>query len=610
MIRLEPLRTGGVWLFVAVWHIGFVSYGHLPARDARADTDQSTQRMWTTGDAENLYLLWGESREEKAGFNIFHRQKAKGRFLPGPWYAGQPLTVGVRDHRVWVFLAQGGCQSYDLNSTHTEPRLPAGLQAISCAGSPQGLVVLAQARQELTVKVSSDLTAAVGPAVPAVQLPETQKAPNADHRKQEGADGIVSGQAAGVIALQRGDLVALAFRAGVENQWVSLHLEPLAIRHWYEPAIGSADGVVHVFGMGRLAGDRGGRDASLLHCRLEKGRWSQPRRVAIDHVTGFKVITVNRQLRLITAVGSKKESPDENAPPATANHYRLGLYSQQTWLLSEPLEKAPGVALTGPIHELAFAPLDQNIAVFQQDEGDVIRFRAYSSQGALLANLAETISLKDLPEESLFSRLLDPRIEMFVLMCVLMLLFWRREEAFSRIPAIENEIQLAPLWRRGAAFLLDVFPAACLSLPIMVKLFPEMVSDPAFSQTVFQSLSSENGDPAIEPYIIASFFCLSWTLVVYLTVCEVFFATTPGKRVLSIRVIDHQGRRPGVRQAVTRNVIRLLEWYGNLIFIVLVLLFFTNKRQRLGDLLARTLVVMKHRPPPKQPENQSDSPSE
>ena len=49
--------------------------------------------------------------------------------------------------------------------------------------------------------------------------------------------------------------------------------------------------------------------------------------------------------------------------------------------------------------------------------------------------------------------------------------------------------------------------------------------------------------------------------------------------------------------------------YFDLFFVVLVLLFFTNKRQRLGDLMARTIVVMKNPQPPKQQENQEDSPS-
>ena len=143
----------------------------------------------------------------------------------------------------------------------------------------------------------------------------------------------------------------------------------------------------------------------------------------------------------------------------------------------------------------------------------------------------------------------------------------------------------------------------------MAKLFPEIMADPMFSETMLQGWDSENGDPAVQKYSIAWFFCLSWTLVAYLTVCEVFFSTTPGKKALQIKVVNHEGQRPSIRQALTRNLIRVIELYGNLIFVVLVLLFFTHKRQRLGDLMARTMVVMKNPHPSKPQEDQEDSPS-
>ncbi|MCH9022390.1 MAG: RDD family protein, partial [Planctomycetes bacterium] len=172
---------------------------------------------------------------------------------------------------------------------------------------------------------------------------------------------------------------------------------------------------------------------------------------------------------------------------------------------------------------------------------------------------------------------------------------------------LKNEIQLAPLWRRGAAILLDTFPAGCLAIPIIVKLFPEIMADPMFSETMLQGLNSENPDPIVRTYSIAMFFCFSWTLVAYLTLCEVFFSTTPGKKALQIQVVNHEGQRPSIRQALTRNLIRVIELYGNLIFVVLVLLLFTHKRQRLGDLMARTIVVMKNPQPPKPQENEEDS---
>ena len=136
------------------------------------------------------------------------------------------------------------------------------------------------------------------------------------------------------------------------------------------------------------------------------------------------------------------------------------------------------------------------------------------------------------------------------------------------------------------------------------------MTDPKFLETMLDNLNLENPDPAIQTYSIAIFFCFSWTLVVYMTLCEVFFSTTPGKKALRIQVVNHEGQRPSIRQALMRNVIRVIEFYFDLFFVVLMLLFFTHKRQRLGDLMARTIVVMKNPQAPKQPANEDDSPSE
>jgi len=590
----------------------FVILGLWSVRDSKADGGSPGKRVWATGDAFNTYFLWPQDRDGTAGFRIFHRAKTASRFTPGQWYAGRPLTVGIRDSRIWVFFAQGGCQSYDLQTSRTESRLPVGLQAVSCASEKQNFFILAKASQETQVILSSDRFPRNTKTDLKKDRPDGDKQANLDQQETPEASVIEADHPRKYLNLQKGDLVILTHTPGKENPWESLAPGPLPIGDWDQPILGVAEGIVHLFGLGRAGVSRIRRPSLLMHRKFDQDHWLAPEKLPIKNVHGFIVLTVNRQLRVIVAEGLIQPPMTENheTPSPAANQFRLGLYSQEAWRFLEPLEGAPGSPLTGSIYQLAFAPLlDQNIAVFQKEEDDVIRFRAYSSQGKLHANLEETISIKNLQEDSPFSRLLDPKIEMFVLMCALFLLFLRRSEAFAPLPVLKNEIQLAPLWRRGAAILLDTFPAGCLAILIMVKLFPEIVTDPTFPEMMLQGLNSDNVDPTVQKYSIAWFFCFSWTLVGYMTLCEVFFSTTPGKKALQIKVVNHEGQRPNIRQVLTRNLIRVIELYGNLIFVVLVLLFFTHKRQRLGDLMARTIVVMKNPQPPKQQEDEGDSPS-
>jgi uncharacterized RDD family membrane protein YckC len=79
----------------------------------------------------------------------------------------------------------------------------------------------------------------------------------------------------------------------------------------------------------------------------------------------------------------------------------------------------------------------------------------------------------------------------------------------------------------------------------------------------------------------------------YYFVFEALFATTPGKLLTGLVVVDYEGRRCTPRQAWTRSWMRLVEVnplvLGELPAALMIL--FSQYHQRFGDKLARTLVV-------------------
>jgi uncharacterized RDD family membrane protein YckC len=73
-------------------------------------------------------------------------------------------------------------------------------------------------------------------------------------------------------------------------------------------------------------------------------------------------------------------------------------------------------------------------------------------------------------------------------------------------------------------------------------------------------------------------------------VSEGFWGVTPGKWLVSIRVVGTDLRPCGFGRALLRNVLKLVDGFFN--FLVGVLLIaFTPEWQRLGDLAARTIVI-------------------
>jgi uncharacterized RDD family membrane protein YckC len=102
---------------------------------------------------------------------------------------------------------------------------------------------------------------------------------------------------------------------------------------------------------------------------------------------------------------------------------------------------------------------------------------------------------------------------------------------------------------------------------------------------VGKQLEDENL-PAIQAIaVIATFFF-------YYLVPESLFAATPGKLIMGIKVASRDGRPCTAAQALVRNLLRIVDanpFSGILVGSLVVVL--TKHKQRIGDLLAGTVVV-------------------
>lgn len=98
--------------------------------------------------------------------------------------------------------------------------------------------------------------------------------------------------------------------------------------------------------------------------------------------------------------------------------------------------------------------------------------------------------------------------------------------------------------------------------------------------------------------LLVALFAIQW---VYFAVLEARYGTTPGKKALGLRVVTATGRPIGFRAAALRNVLRAadalpLTYTGGLLSIAGLAAMSTTRRfQRLGDLVAGTIVVVPER---------------
>jgi uncharacterized RDD family membrane protein YckC len=79
--------------------------------------------------------------------------------------------------------------------------------------------------------------------------------------------------------------------------------------------------------------------------------------------------------------------------------------------------------------------------------------------------------------------------------------------------------------------------------------------------------------------------------VIYFTYFEGTSGQTIGKRFTQIRVVKENGSPCDFGSALIRNILRIVDEQPAVYILGIILIASTDKRQRLGDMLAKTIVV-------------------
>jgi uncharacterized RDD family membrane protein YckC len=83
-----------------------------------------------------------------------------------------------------------------------------------------------------------------------------------------------------------------------------------------------------------------------------------------------------------------------------------------------------------------------------------------------------------------------------------------------------------------------------------------------------------------------------WLLwLIYFTYFEGTSGQTIGKKFVHIKVVKEDGSRCDVGSALVRNILRIIDYLPFLYILGIILIAATDKKQRLGDMLAKTIVI-------------------
>jgi uncharacterized RDD family membrane protein YckC len=164
---------------------------------------------------------------------------------------------------------------------------------------------------------------------------------------------------------------------------------------------------------------------------------------------------------------------------------------------------------------------------------------------------------------------------------VLLFAFWRRDPLAQELKLPEDAALADPL-RRGLAGLIDLAPGLLvgtlgfgLSLPQLYDLWPGRGLGATFTMML--------------PGLAAVAVVVGHTLLL-----ELLTGRSLGKLLTGLRVVDLSGADPRAWQVLVRCGLKAFDLVA---YLLLILPLINPLRQRLGDMVARTVVVVRKPPP-------------
>ncbi len=142
---------------------------------------------------------------------------------------------------------------------------------------------------------------------------------------------------------------------------------------------------------------------------------------------------------------------------------------------------------------------------------------------------------------------------------------------------VEFRFTLAGLYSRFLAWLVDAVIVMAITSGILMALSVAMMAAPGFASALG----------------IVIYFLVDWGYAI--TLETVWSGRTVGKRVMSLRVIQESGVRIGFYHAALRNLARPVDRLPVFYLVGGISALVSRSQQRLGDMLAGTLVVRERR---------------
>ncbi len=322
--------------------------------------------------------------------------------------------------------------------------------------------------------------------------------------------------------------------------------------------------------------------------------WQPPARgpnISPSNVIGF---LNNRKVYTVVSI----ERTDDTIPPIVKAHQWL----DGVWKAGEPfqfdLQESQTVGT-----EIAATRYGEDIALAFEatSEGSTSVWSGVwpPSGGAPSIESAEVTPLRQKSAGSAASQNVSIAIAI-MLSALLFVVFVRRTPSLFVEMETPPGYTLAGFGKRASAFSIDLFVVALVAVPLFVTPWITANFTPGDDfQRELSYLLETDPNAAFAPWAKVLLLFVAYSMAM-----ELAFRATIGKLALGLQVCSTSGKPCSSLSVIVRNLLRFELYYKGSFLPLAMLVILTRNHQRLGDLVAGTLVVERQKTAPT-PQNDS-----
>lgn len=349
---------------------------------------------------------------------------------------------------------------------------------------------------------------------------------------------------------------------------------------------------------------------------LETDRWRElPLSKDLQRAKILAMITVGQNLTLLVdhpagegEIGSRSTQP---ATSAAAGPRQLELVnwseSVDDFVYQPVTQQGQPMSFDAPGVQAACRVGSQAILLWKK--GQELWLTSCSPQGQVISS--DTISIFDRSEAGRNAQEFVNYFMVGVVVAIFLLLFLTRPTQMPRPFTLPSSVVPGSLLKRALALAIDFIP-----LGMIVMAFVEQPKTDAHDlEGVLKEVQRMMTEQSTIDEALIWFYVSLSLYVLYCAIMEWKFSATLGKMAMRLRVVGDGGRRPTLREAALRNLLKFVEMIPLPVIQIPPLLFMpflVRTRQRLGDMVARTIVLdarsLPEGPMPPLPPGPEDSP--